>query len=356
MPQVRLSNVDLHKVLGSIATLNSAVDLATLRQRTLGCVMSLIPNSTMTAFDGLDPEGDYDGSLWYSPPGTVSQERVDLLADLLYEHPYCQEFFSTQDESIFRITDKLPRAQFHKTTLFNEFYRLFDGEAQIASVFRLSSSSLVACSFHRPKTDFTDVEVEMLRLITPHLKAAFKNAKYVEQTDRFRDHLDGIVTKGLIVCDESGKVISESRLAREWLQKYFPKSYSGELPRALFQYIQRAAAATNGKEYYRPIKSLSISVGDDQLNVSVTFDNRLRETLILFEERRPHLIEDFMGTGVTTREAEILYFISRGKTDSEIALLLSISPRTVQKHLEHVFTKFGVETRTAAVMHMLSLR
>jgi DNA-binding CsgD family transcriptional regulator len=54
-------------------------------------------------------------------------------------------------------------------------------------------------------------------------------------------------------------------------------------------------------------------------------------------------------------EAEILYWIGRGKTDPEIARLLSISPRTVQKHIEHIFAKLGVETRTAAVMRSLEL-
>ena len=54
--------------------------------------------------------------------------------------------------------------------------------------------------------------------------------------------------------------------------------------------------------------------------------------------------------GLTTREGEVMCWLACGKTDAEIAALLSISPRTVQKHLEHVYVKLGVETRTAAVM------
>ena len=45
-----------------------------------------------------------------------------------------------------------------------------------------------------------------------------------------------------------------------------------------------------------------------------------------------------------------MHWLACGKTDTEIGALLSISPRTVQKHLEHVYVKLGVETRTAAVM------
>ena len=53
---------------------------------------------------------------------------------------------------------------------------------------------------------------------------------------------------------------------------------------------------------------------------------------------------------LTPRENEVLHWLARGKTDAEIAALLGLSPRTVQKHLEHIYVKLGVETRTAAVM------
>lgn len=52
---------------------------------------------------------------------------------------------------------------------------------------------------------------------------------------------------------------------------------------------------------------------------------------------------------LTVREAEILMWIARGKTNKEIGIILSTSPRTVNKHLEHVFEKLGVSTRAAAV-------
>jgi DNA-binding CsgD family transcriptional regulator len=59
---------------------------------------------------------------------------------------------------------------------------------------------------------------------------------------------------------------------------------------------------------------------------------------------------------LTPRENEVLRWLAHGKTDAEIAALLGLSPRTVQKHLEHVYTKLGVETRTAAVMRALAMR
>lgn len=59
--------------------------------------------------------------------------------------------------------------------------------------------------------------------------------------------------------------------------------------------------------------------------------------------------------GLTRREIEVLNWVTNGKTNAEIGLILGTSPRTIQKHLEHVFEKLGVETRTAAAVRVLAL-
>jgi DNA-binding CsgD family transcriptional regulator len=52
--------------------------------------------------------------------------------------------------------------------------------------------------------------------------------------------------------------------------------------------------------------------------------------------------------GLTAREQQILAWVARGKTNPEIAEILWITPSTVRKHLENVYAKLGVRTRTAA--------
>ena len=59
---------------------------------------------------------------------------------------------------------------------------------------------------------------------------------------------------------------------------------------------------------------------------------------------------------LTPRETEVLNWVVAGKTNPEIAAIVSAGVRTVQKHLEHIFTKLGVETRTAAAMRALAMR
>ena len=59
---------------------------------------------------------------------------------------------------------------------------------------------------------------------------------------------------------------------------------------------------------------------------------------------------------LTAREQDVVQWLSTGKTDRDIAAILGISPRTVHKHLQRIYEKLGVETRTAAVARVLGMR
>ena len=58
--------------------------------------------------------------------------------------------------------------------------------------------------------------------------------------------------------------------------------------------------------------------------------------------------------GLAPRETEVAHWLVEGKTSPEIATILQTSPRTIHKHIERIFTKLGVQTRTAAVRGILS--
>jgi DNA-binding CsgD family transcriptional regulator len=92
------------------------------------------------------------------------------------------------------------------------------------------------------------------------------------------------------------------------------------------------------------------------------FGNRDRALLELL---RPHLIRFRVNaefrrrangvTGLTEREAEVLGWVGNGKTNDEIAAVLHVSPHTVRKHLENIFEKLDVHTRTAAAAQWSAL-
>jgi DNA-binding CsgD family transcriptional regulator len=67
----------------------------------------------------------------------------------------------------------------------------------------------------------------------------------------------------------------------------------------------------------------------------------------------PHVTDPTPSARLTPRESQVLQWVAAGKTDRDIAQIVGISPRTVHKHLQHVYTKLGVETRTAAAMRLL---
>lgn len=65
------------------------------------------------------------------------------------------------------------------------------------------------------------------------------------------------------------------------------------------------------------------------------------------EEAEPAAVQ--LPNPLTQREMDVLEWVARGKTNRDVAEILDMSPRTVNKHLEHIYEKLGVETRTAAV-------
>jgi len=90
--------------------------------------------------------------------------------------------------------------------------------------------------------------------------------------------------------------------------------------------------------------------GAGSLELVVVAQYRENEVLIRLNEVNPDRDVARLGERLrlTQREAEVLLWVSYGKASNDISLVLEISPRTVQKHLERIYEKLGVETRSAA--------
>src|SRR5688500_17606686 len=96
--------------------------------------------------------------------------------------------------------------------------------------------------------------------------------------------------------------------------------------------------------------SAAMEIGSRRLEISVLSRIGPDELLFRLAEVGTRGDEQLLqrALSLTTREAEVLLWISRGKSNREIGEILNISPRTVNKHLEQVFVKLGVENRAAA--------
>jgi len=95
---------------------------------------------------------------------------------------------------------------------------------------------------------------------------------------------------------------------------------------------------------------IRIKQAKGSLELLVVAQFRDDEVLIRLNEMNPALdvarLRDRLD--VTLREAEVLLWVSYGKSNADISAVLEISPRTVQKHLERIYQKLGVETRASA--------
>jgi len=101
---------------------------------------------------------------------------------------------------------------------------------------------------------------------------------------------------------------------------------------------------------------LVISHGDRRLCVRWVAGSADESWLVLSEERDWDFVSSLAALGLTEREAQVLRWISEGKSNPEIGIILGSSPNTVRKHVQHVLQKLGVETRAAAVRRVRDLR
>lgn len=76
---------------------------------------------------------------------------------------------------------------------------------------------------------------------------------------------------------------------------------------------------------------------DDKHMLKVV-ENKIQKTPLVLQQ----------NLSITKRESEVLYWVSYGKTNWEISQILSMSPRTANKHLEQIYKKLGVDNRTSA--------
>lgn len=89
-----------------------------------------------------------------------------------------------------------------------------------------------------------------------------------------------------------------------------------------------------------------------KINVQFIGYSGAREILVKLVYQPAGKKEDLLqeAFGLTAREAEVLYWLTLGKTNRDISVILSLSARTVNKHLEQVFQKMGVDNRTSAAV------
>jgi len=202
---------------------------------------------------------------------------------------------------------------------------------QIPVVFMtgLTDSEHVVLGFQAGGIDYVTKPIraaEVIARIASHLRSARLVADTQAAADAAGDAIAAV--------DDSGRLSWATPLAQTWLAPLC--NASQRLPSPLLRWLDCGDAGSPNFSLHANGQRLSFArLGPRRLLV------QRMETV-----PEPDVLARLMN--ITPREAEVLYWIVLGKTNPEIAGVLDMSPRTVNKHLEHIFTKLAVETRTAA--------
>lgn len=223
--------------------------------------------------------------------------------------------------------------------------------SQIPVIFMtgLTETEHVVAAFKAGGTDYVVKPVrvnEVLVRIISHLQTS-------RQVHQARSVLDAFGQAAIAITPHNGKIVWQTPLARDWMNSYFLNeiglSEARELitPPKIFEWVTAAYQADKSGKSLEPLtiiqnaKRLILNPAD------ITSEEQWM--IVLREESDAAQIEALMHVfKLTKRESEVLYWTIKGKTSRDIGDILGSSPRTVNKHLEHVFVKLGVETRTAA--------
>lgn len=180
--------------------------------------------------------------------------------------------------------------------------------------------------------------VEVLARIAAHVQSARRAA-------RARDAIDAS-GGALVVVDAAGMPVLRTRQAVRWLEAFFDQDVAdGGLPERVRSWVLGHLAAQSVGDAGEWIEERGGRV------LALVFAGAVTGGfLVKLEERRrePDAMPLADAFNLTPRELEVLLWVAKGKTNRDIGDILGLSPRTVNKHLEHIYEKLGVETRTAA--------
>lgn len=176
---------------------------------------------------------------------------------------------------------------------------------------------------------------EVLARVAAHLQIralqrslADELAMRYEAENQLAESLD----RAVVLTDRTGRIVFSTRLAQALLHQHFSEFTGHTLPAGL----GAAGSPLTARRFSEP--------GRDDLAM-----------FVLEEKGDPPGPGALRRLGLTPREAEVLFWVAQGKSNPDVAAILSAGVRTVHKHVENIFRKLGCETRNAATVTALEM-
>jgi CheY-like chemotaxis protein/DNA-binding CsgD family transcriptional regulator len=165
-----------------------------------------------------------------------------------------------------------------------------------------------------------------------------------------RNALDAFGYATITVRASDGALLWQTPLARSLLERYCG-SHAPQAPPPVMDWLQRSLARLD-----QPGEPPRLTLEQGTTRLSFRLHQQIDEAdpqgdwLIVMREVSDTAVIEALALSfkLTPKEAEVLYWVVKGKTNKDVGDILGSSPMTVKKHLERIFVKLGVETRTAA--------
>jgi DNA-binding CsgD family transcriptional regulator len=342
----RLRAGDLQATLRFLQELYDLQELPAYQQRLVARLPTVVPCDVVTYCENNFRTKESRG--FADRPESFDAEAARVYGRHAHESPLIRAYRRGRGSAV-KYSDFLSRREFRATGLYNEFFRPRGIEYRIAKGLPGPPGLVTAVYLDRSSRDFSERERLLLNLLRPHFNQSYRNAAMVSA---LRDEL-ALVEQGLASADGAivllaadGRPRGMTPLARRWLDEHFGAGATTDrrLPEAVRAWMARHAPSSGG-ELPPPLTPLVVEGEGSRLALRLLARATHR---LLVLQRRPRGRPSLESLGLSGREAEVMAWVAEGKTNAETATILGLSRRTVDKHLEHVFAKLGVETRMAA--------
>ncbi len=353
---IRLCQKDLDACLNVVFELNSDLDADRFADRLMPLLARLVPVDYCTWNNFNERNRQY--KIRYYPARVQVEHLMPQFAETFHTSPLF-DHYQQRGSQPKRISDTTTLREFQKTAIYNEYYRHIGMRHQMIFFLHGKKEIRIVPAFNRARRDFSERDRDVLALLSPHIARAYRNAQIASRLKASLSHIGGgldALSRAVILAEAGGQILWLSPLAREWLAESFADfTPAGEqLPQAITRWLERLErSAQAGRPKFSeiqipaPAKQRLMAYGGKTGNEYV---------IVLMRERDEINAVAAQSHGLTTREAEILFWMSEAKTRQEIATILRVSWRTVGKHIEHIFDKLGVDNHLQAQRIGLELR
>jgi DNA-binding CsgD family transcriptional regulator len=272
----------------------------------------------------------------------------------IHEHPFVQHLHTTKaSQFTAAISDLLPTQRFVETGLYRNGYREFSARYQISSATDTTGGAHLVLSLNRHASDFSTRDKTILECVAQQTKNAYRNLRRLDSLSNQlrslalrRHEADStwlyIDTRFIITWgDPELRPFLRHHFGHDTANLFLPAALTGPVLQRWHHWDANRVACENRTA------TLHLEHAHREYQLFLDCQRGGIYRLIVVALRPGKRVGEAMAVdeNLSRREREVAYWVSQGKTNPEIGIILGISSRTVEKHVHAALDKVGVVNR-----------